>query len=331
MPIFAALFICCMREIIPPVEQDLLLQELTVDKLLRPTNKANNKIYIITSHDSPNVMREIGRLRELSFRSAGGGTGNEWDIDEFDTMDVPYRQLIVWNQDNSEIMGGYRFLHGNEMQFDADGQPKIVTAHMFRFSDMFINKYLPQTIDLGRAFVQPAYQSSRMGAKSLFALDNLWDGLGALSCDEHTRYLIGKVTIYPDYNADARDMLLYFMYRYFPDDEKLVTLKEKDYRPSNEKMQALNDYFSEDTFNANYRKLNLAIRELGLNIPALINAYIGLSPTMKTFGTGINHEFAGLYDTGIMITIADIFEEKRRRHIEPYLHYLANFFGNPLM
>lgn len=320
-----------MTEIIPPVDPELIASELTPDKLLRPTNKANNHIYVITAHDSPNVMREIGRLRELSFRASGGGTGEGLDIDEFDTMEDPYRQLIVWNEEEREIMGGYRFLHGSDMKLDAQGQPLAVTSHMFRFSPKFIREYLPKTIDLGRAFVQPVYQSSHKGAKSLFALDNLWDGLGALATEDHTEYLIGKVTIYPDFNAEARDMILYFMYRYFNDEESLVTLIEQDYRPSEEKMHRLDRFFSEKTFKDNYRKLNQEVRRLGVNIPALINAYISLSPTMKTFGTGINQEFANIYDTGIMITVADIFEEKRRRHIEPYLKYKEYFFGSPLL
>ena len=245
-------------------------------------------------------------------------------------MEEPYKQLIVWNEEEKEIMGGYRFLHGQDMKFDTDGQPIAVTSHMFHFSSTFIKEYLPKTIDLGRAFVQPAYQSSHKGAKSLFALDNLWDGLGALATEEQTEYLIGKVTIYPDFDAEAREMILYFMYRYFNDVESLVTLKEKDFRPTEEKMQQYDAFFNEKNFKENYRKLNLEVRKLGVNIPALINAYIGLSPTMKTFGTGINQEFADIFDTGIMITVADIFEEKRRRHIEPYLKYKASFFGSPL-
>jgi hypothetical protein len=314
-----------MIDLIPPVDKSLLIEELTDDKLLRPTNKANNHIYVITAHDSPNVMREVGRLRELSFRTSGGGTGLEIDMDEFDVMDEPYKQLIVWNKEENEIMGGYRFLHGRHMKFDADGQPIAVTSHMFHFSDKFIQKYLPKTIDLGRAFVQPIYQSSHKGAKSLFALDNLWDGLGALAIGEQTEYLMGKVTIYPDFPAEARDMILYFMYRYFSDKKALVTLKEEDFRPTEEQMSYYDSFFSEKNFKENYRKLNIEVRKLGVNIPALINAYISLSPTMKTFGTGINHEFANIYDTGIMITVADIFEEKRRRHIEPYLKYRASF------
>jgi hypothetical protein len=311
-----------MTSIIPPVDKRLLIKELTPDKLLRITNKANNYIYVVTAHDSPHVMDEIGRLREISFREAGGGTGNEKDIDEFDLMEEPYRQLIVWNNDEQEIMGGYRFLHGNKVRFAKDGQPILVTSHMFRFSELFIEQYLPKCIDLGRAFVQPNYQSSKMGAKSLFALDNLWDGLGAIVINEKADYLIGKVTIYPTFDAEARNMILYFIYRYFPDKENLLTLKTEDFRPI-EDIRRYDAFFNETTFEANYRKLNMAVRQRGVNIPALINAYISLSPTMRTFGTGINTEFSNLYDTGIMITVADIFEEKKRRHIEPYLKYVA--------
>jgi hypothetical protein len=315
-----------MVDIIAPIDREVLKNELTPEKLIRPTNKGHNQIYIVTAHDSPQTMREIGRLRELSFRSSGGGTGNELDVDEFDYMDNPYRQLIVWDPMHEEILGGYRFLHGKDMAFDSKGQPNIVTSHMFHFSEVFIRNYLPYTIDLGRAFVQPDYQSSRMGAKSLFALDNLWDGIGTLTVIfPETKYLIGKVTMYPSFDEKAREMILYFMYRYFPDNDSLLIAKEP-VSFSSEKAE-LDAYFNSTDFKENYKKLNTAVRERGHNIPPLINAYISLSPTMKTFGTGINHEFADIFDTGIMITIADIFEEKKKRYIEPYLEYRQQLFG----
>jgi hypothetical protein len=270
-----------MVDIIAPIDREVLKNELTPEKLIRPTNKGHNQIYIVTAHDSPQTMREIGRLRELSFRSSGGGTGNELDVDEFDYMDNPYRQLIVWDPMHEEILGGYRFLHGKDMAFDSKGQPNIVTSHMFHFSEVFIRNYLPYTIDLGRAFVQPDYQSSRMGAKSLFALDNLWDGIGTLTVIfPETKYLIGKVTMYPSFDEKAREMILYFMYRYFPDNDSLLIAKEP-VSFSSEKAE-LDAYFNSTDFKENYKKLNTAVRERGHNIPPLINAYISLSPTMKT-------------------------------------------------
>ena len=94
---------------IPKISRKLIKKELSRDKFVRITNKGNNEIYIINHHDSPNVMWEIGRLREITFASSGGGTGNEVDIDELDTCELNYDQLIVWSPEDEEILGGYRF------------------------------------------------------------------------------------------------------------------------------------------------------------------------------------------------------------------------------
>ena len=210
------------QPIIQPISKELLKSELTPDKQLRMTNKSNNEIYIITAHNAPNVMREIGRLREIVFREAGGGTGKEVDIDEFDICENCYKQLIVWNPEEEEIIGGYRYLAGTDWDYDEKGQPILATSHMFHFSEKFIKEYAPQTVELGRSFVSLPYQSSRMGAKSLFALDNLWDGLGALTVlRPNVRYYFGKMTMYPSYIRKGRDMILYFLKKYF-DDKSLV-------------------------------------------------------------------------------------------------------------
>ena len=170
-----------MEEIIEPISKELLKAELTEEKRLRMTNKSHNQIYIITAQDSPNIMKEIGRLREIAFRAAGGGTGKPLDIDEYDIMENPYKQLIVWNPEAEEILGGYRYLLGTDVRYDEKGAPILDTAHMFNFSEKFLKEYLPTTIELGRSFVTVEYQSTRAGSKGLFALDNLWDGLGALT------------------------------------------------------------------------------------------------------------------------------------------------------
>lgn len=159
-----------MEDIIAPISKELLKAELTEDKRLRMTNKSNNQIYIITAQDSPNTMKEIGRLREIAFRAAGGGTGMSMDIDEYDIMDNPYKQLIVWNPEEEEILGGYRYILGTDVRFDEHGAPILATAHMFNFSEKFLNEYLPTTIELGRSFVTLEYQSTRRDSKGLFAL-----------------------------------------------------------------------------------------------------------------------------------------------------------------
>lgn len=307
-----------MEKIIDPVDKDLIKQELTVQKRIRTTNKANNEIYVFTAHDSPNLMREIGRLREIAFRYYGGGTGLEADIDEYDTMSTPYRQLIVWDPENEEILGGYRFICGSDVELDDQQKPILATAHLYDYSPEFIAEYLPYTVELGRSFVSLEYQSTLMGRKGIFALDNLWDGLGALSViDPEIKYFFGKVTMYGTYNKDARNMILYFLNKHFPDPEKLVTPIEPLLTDTDiDKMKQL---FTGKKFNEDYRILNKEVRALGYNIPPLINAYMSLSTTMRFFGTAINAEFGNVEESGILIKIDQILEEKRARHIESYL------------
>lgn len=306
------------QPIIQPIDKELIKSELTADKLLRLTNKSNNEIYVITAHNAPNVMREIGRLREIAFREAGGGTGKEVDIDEFDTCERCYKQLIVWNPEAEEIIGGYRYLFGTEWEYDDKGQPILATSHMFHFSEKFIRDYAPQTVELGRSFVSLPYQSSRMGAKSLFALDNLWDGLGALTVIRpNVRYYFGKMTMYPSYIRKGRDMILYFLKKHFDDKDRLIIpMKPLEIESDEREFEQL---FSGKTFKEDYRILNGEIRKLGYNIPPLVNAYMGLSPTMKLFGTAINYGFGDVEETGILIAVDEILEEKRKRHIDTFV------------
>ena len=292
--------------------------ELTPARQLRATTKGGNVIYVVDGRECPAVMREIGRLREEAFRAAGGGTGESIDIDRFDLMDPPCRQLIVWDPDARLILGGYRFLLGSEMRKDTDGQPRIAMSHLFHFSEEFERDYLPYTIELGRSFVRLDYQSSRHGAKAIFALDNLWDGLGALTVVyPEIRYLFGKMTMYPEYDRTCRDMLLYFLEKHFPDPDRLAWPKKPIERTSdNDKLAEM--YAEGGTFKEDYRILNKAIRAAGFNIPPLVNSYMNLSPTMKMFGTAINDEFGFVEESGILLTLEDIFDEKKERHIGTY-------------
>ena len=307
------------QEIIQPIDKELLKSELTPDKQLRLTNKSNNRIYVVTAHNAPNVLKEIGRLREIVFREAGGGTGKSMDLDEFDVCDNCYKQLIVWDPDAEEIIGGYRYLLGTDWEYDEKGQPILATSHMFHFSERFIKEYAPKTVELGRSFVSLPYQSSRMGAKSLFALDNLWDGLGAITVIRpNVRYYFGKMTMYPSYIRKGRDMILYFLKKYFDDKDRLIIPMKPLVIETDEK--ELETLFSMNSFKEDYRILNREIRKLGYNIPPLVNAYMGLSPTMKLFGTAINYGFGDVEETGILISIDEIFEEKKKRHIDSFIN-----------
>lgn len=306
------------QDIILSIDKEVLKSELTPDRQLRMTNKSHNEIYIITAHNAPNVMKEIGRLREIAFREAGGGSGKSMDIDEFDTCDNCYKQLIVWNPEEEEIIGGYRYMQGCDADIDADGQPVLATSHMFHFSDKFMKDYMPWTVELGRSFVATEYQSSKMGAKSLFALDNLWDGLGALTVIRpDIKYLFGKMTMYPSFVRKGRDMILYFLKKHFNDPDNLIIPMEPLKIETDE--AELERLFCEDTFKEDYRILNREVRRLGYNIPPLVNAYMGLSPTMKMFGTAINYGFGDVEETGILIAVDEILEEKRIRHIDSFI------------
>lgn len=310
-----------MKDIIAPIEKNLILAELTPERLLRKTNKANNELYVIDAHNAPNIMLEIGRLREEAFRYAGAGTGKEMDIDEFDTMESPYKQLIVWNPEKEEIMGGYRFIHGKDVPRSEDGGLLFSSTHLFYYSKLFVEEYLPYTIELGRSFVTVGYQSSKAGSKALFAMDNLWDGLGALIIEyPGLKYFFGKVTMYPNFGIEGRNMILYFLHRHFPDPERLIYPRKS--LKTDMDLAALSKIFTGCDFKENYKILNAHVRNLSRNIPPLVNAYMNLSPTMRVFGTTVHEEFGSVEETGIMINVGDIFEDKRDRHIETYIEDL---------
>ncbi|MBR3609638.1 MAG: GNAT family N-acetyltransferase [Bacteroidales bacterium] len=306
-----------MEEIIEKIDRVLIKEELKQATFIRHTRKCNNEIYVIEAHQSPNIMNEIGRLREIAFRSGGGGTGKSVDIDEFDLMTPPCRQLFVWDPEKEEILGGYRFILGKDIKFKENGLPRIAMSHLFEFSQDYIENYLPYTIELGRSFVALEYQSSKAGAKGLFALDNLWDGLGALvRIYPQTKYLLGKFTMYTEFPVVGRNMIMNFLRIYFPDRDNLIkphypldtTVNDADFE----------SLFCKDDYKKDYLTLNGEIRNLGANIPPLVSAYMALSPSMKTFGTAINDEFGDVEETGMLITVEDIYPEKRARHIESY-------------
>lgn len=306
-----------MQTIIEPVSKQALLDELSKDRYVRKTNNGNNEIYIVTYHNSPNVMREIGRLREVTFRHAGGGTGKEIDIDEFDTSSHPYQQLLVWNPEEKEIVGAYRFILCKDAEY-INGKVHLATTELFNFNEAFYKNYLSQTIELGRSFIQPAYQPSEQFRKGLFSLDNLWDGLGAIVLDNPSqKHFYGKVTMYTDFNVQARDYILSFINFYFPDKEQLVT-PIHSVTLKTDVSEFINELKKLD-YKQGHALLNKNVRALGENIPPLVNAYMNLSPTMKSFGTAINPTFGGVEETGILVTINDVYLSKKERHFNSYL------------
>ncbi len=306
-----------MEPIAEPISREELMGELSRAHFVRNTNKGGNLIYDFSATEAPALMREVGRLREEAFRMAGGGTGKSLDIDEYDTADIPFRQLVVWDPKDQQILGGYRYILCKDLPQNQEGVKYLATSHMFHFTDEFIRDYFPKTIELGRSFVQPIYQSSKMGSKSLFALDNLWDGLGSLAVDHpDVTYFFGKVTMYTHFNPRARDYIMGFWHKYFGDKSHLVYA----YKPlkvglTEEEEKAV---FTTGNFQDDYKILVKKVRELGENIPPLVNAYMTLSPSMKVFGTAINDEFGDVEETAIIINLRELYPAKVNRHVETY-------------
>lgn len=311
-----------MEPIIAPIDKALLRQELTRKLFLRKTNRGDNEIYIFTAQEAPNAMREVGRLREVSFRTSGGGSGKACDIDEFDTCENGYKQLIVWNPEMEEIVGGYRYIHGADVIKHPWGTNVLATSHMFNYSDKFVKEILPYTIELGRSFVAPTFQSTGLSAQTIFSLDNLWDGLGGLTViHPDIKYFFGKVTMYADYNHRARNLILFFMDKYFHDDSNLVTPKEPVSVDGN--IEEIKQALCGKDLHEDYRLLKKEVRKLDINIPPLFSAYISLSPTLLLLGTAVNYEFSNVEETGILIRIDEILDEKKLRHIESFRKQLA--------
>jgi len=307
-----------IKDIIPAIDKNLLIKELDSKRFVRKTNYGDKEIYIISHHNSPNVMLEVGRLREISFRTSGGGTGKSADIDAYDTAEHPYEQLIVWDTEKLEIVGGYRFINCNEyIPKDKDGNIKLATAGLFNFSEKFVNEYLPFTIELGRSFIQPEYQASKIDRKALFSLDNLWDGLGALVVrNPKIKHFIGKITMYPTYNTYARDVILYFFKKYFHDADTLVYPKQPLLLETDAKELA--GLLTGKNYKEDFKIMKRKVRDQKEVIPPLFNSYMNLSPDMRVFGTAINHHFGDVEETGILLSIADIYESKKHRHISTY-------------
>lgn len=303
-----------MEPIIDPIDRRILKQELSSERFLRTTRKGGNEIYCVNIHNSPNVLREIGRLREVTFRTSGGGTGLTLDLDEYDTSDNCYDQLIVWSPEDEEIIGGYRFILCKNVLNDTE-KIELSTSHYFEFTDRFVSDFLPNTIELGRSWVQPNFQPAVNPRKGLFALDNIWDGLAAVvRTHPEIKYFFGKVTMYPTYNTEARDFLLHFMHHYFPDNDALM-------RPHQPLIQ---DYVTSEfdslleglDFRDGFKVLNKYAKERKEFIPPLMNIYMNLSPSMRTFGTAVNAEFGNVEETGILVSLEDIYEEKKERHMK---------------
>ncbi|MEE1220877.1 MAG: GNAT family N-acetyltransferase, partial [Bacteroidales bacterium] len=259
--------------VIAPIDKEILKKELKLATFMKKTNYGSKEIYTTNSHKTPNIMREIGRLREISFGAEGGGSGTECDIDKYDIAPEPhcYEQLFVWDPQEEEIVGGYRYIIGKNIFKESNDELLSATADLFSFSEHFLKNYLDCTIELGRSFVSVNYQPTTNFRKGMYSLDNLWDGLGGLVLlHPEVKYFFGKITMYPSMNTKARDYILYFYKKHFPDNEGLVFPKEA--------IEIETDYnelvhlFNGKNYKEDYQILVKNVRALGESIPPLVNA-----------------------------------------------------------
>lgn len=296
------------HEVINPVPREIILEELCKTNFIRTSNRGSFNIHTFNSKDSPLLMEEVGRLREITFRNIGGGTGEKFDIDEFDDK---FEQIILWDSINEEIVGGYRIqLMKTLFESSEDKENFSPLATYFNLSPRFMKKYLPYSVELGRAFIQPMYQ------RSVFALESLFNGLGLwiskqndgfVSWKNPATFLVGKITLYPKFGN--LDPIYHFIDKYFlakkPD---LIKPKGKYgvVRPY-EKLSP--DVIFEDDFKKDF---NMIVKRF--NAPILIGQYGKLSPSMQCFGTIENSDFGDTEETAMMIKIPNIFVEYLKRY-----------------
>ena len=264
-------------------------------------------------------IRNQAPIPDWSAQLVPSASINDLDDLALATARVMYKKVHGSNISGEEVdsWSMEEFLSNSNMMRDANGSFVTPTSELFEYSEDFVNNYLPYTVELGRAFVQPEYQPSTNLRKGLYSLDNLWDGLGAIALEiPETRYFFGKITMYPQMNSRAKDMVRFFMLKHFPDANHLV--KPFEAMPITMEQKELESLFDGKNYKEDYQILTHSVRALGSVVPPMINAYITLSPTMRCFGTAENKDFGNTDETGILVAIKEIIPEKRARYMESY-------------
>jgi len=286
---------------------DDIQAELTPMTLIRQFRGID--IHSVTARRAPAVMQEIGRIREVEFRREGGGTGRSVDIDDYDDGSDPFAQLVAWDPVHREIIGMYRVAYLAD-RTNKSGTVHSPTGRLFEFSPEFVQEYVPYTVELGRSVV------NRSARKALMGLYCVWAGLGAIVAERpDTRYFFGKITTYHKYDADARDALYQFLEGVCPDPAGLLApYSEFAVNVDHGRAAA---YADEDQASA-FERLTETVRQRGESVPPLFISYVELSRTMLSFGTARNPHFGNVFETAILVTIAEINEKQRKRFIDNF-------------
>lgn len=292
------------KNIVRPEDPKVLKKELASAEKLGTTSDGK-KIYLVSYEQGKNLLREIARLREVTFRRVGEGTGLAKDMDEFDTF---YRHIILWDDDNLEIVGAYRLGICSEI-LSRQGLNGLYTTTLFNFSQSMY-ALLPQAVELGRSFVQKRYWRSN-------ALDYLWQGIGAfLATYPEIKYLFGAVSISNSYSEEAKDLIVHFYKKWFPDKQALAVAKNR-YNISAKKEQELKALFSGHDFKSDLQKLKEYLKQYGFAIPILYKQYTDLCQDggVRFMDFGVDKNFASCVDGLILVQIDMIKSRKRERYL----------------
>ena len=287
-----------------PENRQAILKDLSECQLLGETTD-NKKIYLYDYQKGSALMREIGRLREMTFRHVEEGSGASRDNDRYDPF---YRHLVLWDEKALEVVGSYR-IGETEAILSNEKAPGLYTASLFTFHKPF-DPYLDHAIELGRSFVQPRYWGTR-------ALDYLWQGIGAyLKHNPQIKTMFGPVSIPATYPKAARDLLVHFYTLYFGTPECVVT-SNNPYTLSRESGTLMEEIFKGDDYTGDFRTLKEHLGHMGLTVPTLYKQYAEVCEPggVKFFEFGVDPDFGNCVDGFIAVDVSQIKEAKRQRYM----------------
>lgn len=282
-----------------------LCRELLCATRLGRATHFDATIYSFDGGQLTTLMAEVGRLRMEAFRGVGVDMCEREAVDAAD-LDGTYRQLIVWDNREHHIVGGYRYAVGRKAEVE-----RLSLYRYFSLSERFRSEVLPRGVELGRSFVSVEYQR-RANAKSIFVLDSLWEGLARVVEREHADYLFGRVTLYPALGVRARNLIVGFMRYVFPASERWLVAREP--LAVGLSRRWLRRCFVAESPRDNYRILLGRMRKMRRAVPPMISSYMRLSPTMQTFDAYRNDDLGGVVECGIMLTLADLYEDVKKRY-----------------
>lgn len=286
-----------------PVSKIDLYNELKKSPLLGQTNDGK-KIYLYDYVEDSIVLKELGRLREISFRKVGEGVNKKRDIDKYD---VYYQHIILYDKNELEIVGAYR-IGNSDMIFKEFGTKGFYSNTLFQFNDEFMF-YLQNSIELGRSFVQPKYWGTR-------ALDYLWYGIGAyVKANPNIKYMFGPVSISGAFPAIAKDMLVFYYNYYYSSEKNLVEARTPFSYSSH--IHDIKEFFTLEDKKRDFKSLKIALSNIGVNVPTLYKQYseLTLDDGVKFLDFNVDKNFGDCIDSFILVEIDKIKDSMKQRYM----------------